>query len=176
MYNVFMFKVEDKVVYPLQGAGVIEAIEEHKIQDKTHKYYAIKLAGYDMKIMVPIELEKKVGLRMIVEKEEFEEAFEILKGEEVDVFSSAKERYVTNLERMKTGSVSNTARVAKCLSERGRQKALSSSEKRLFDNACFLLSTELAYIQGIKVDGALSIVKGLLREARIKGGDEKALK
>lgn len=171
-----MFKVGERVVYPLQGAGVIETIEEHKIQDKTHKYYVIRLAAYDMKIMVPVELEEKVGLRRIVEKDEFEKAIEILKGKEVDIFLNAKERYATNLEKMKTGSVSNIARVAKCLCERGRQKALSSGEKRLFDNALVLLATELAYIQEIKIDEADSIVKGLLREARIdekKGGDKK---
>lgn len=165
-----MFKVGEKVVYPLQGAGVIEAIEEHKIQDNIHKYYAIRLAAYDMKIMVPVELEEKVGLRRIVEKDEFKKVFEILKGKEVNVFLDAKERYATNLAKMKTSSVSNAADVVKCLYERGRQKSLSTSEKRLFDNACTLLATELAYIQGVKVDEADSIVKGLLREARI---DEK---
>ncbi len=163
-----MFKVGDRVVYPLQGAGTIEAIEEHKIVDKTQKYYVIRLAAYDMKIMVPVELEDKVGLRKIVEKNEFESVFEILKGKSVDIFLDWKERYTTNLEKMKTGSISNVAEVARCLSERGRIKTLSIVEKRLYDNACTSLATELSYVHGIRLDEADSMVKNLLKEARIE--------
>jgi len=167
-----MFKVGDRVVYPLQGAGIIEKIEEHKIMDKIHKYYVIKLAAYDMRIMVPVELEDKVGLRKIVGKEEFEKVYEILKGKNIEVSSDWKKRYTTSLEKMKEGSVFNVADVAKSLYERGRQKTLSIGEKRLFDNACTLLATELAYIQGIKVEEADFIVKDMIKEARIEEKQE----
>ncbi|MCR5186242.1 MAG: hypothetical protein K6D97_03905 [Clostridia bacterium] len=48
-----MFKVGDKVVYPMHGAGKIESIEERSILDETHQYYIIKMPG-EVKVMVPI--------------------------------------------------------------------------------------------------------------------------
>ena len=38
-----MFSVGDKIVYPMQGAGVIQKIEEKRILGETKKYYILKL-------------------------------------------------------------------------------------------------------------------------------------
>ncbi|MGB4670194.1 MAG: CarD family transcriptional regulator, partial [Bacillota bacterium] len=38
-----MFKVGDKVVYPMHGAGVIESIEEREVLGSKHKYYVMRL-------------------------------------------------------------------------------------------------------------------------------------
>ncbi|MFZ5598395.1 MAG: CarD family transcriptional regulator, partial [Bacillota bacterium] len=34
-----MFKIGDKVVYPMHGAGVIEAIEEKEVLGEKRQYY-----------------------------------------------------------------------------------------------------------------------------------------
>ncbi|HAW50317.1 TPA: CarD family transcriptional regulator [bacterium] len=159
-----MFKTGAKVVYPLQGVGIIEKIEEHKILDKIHKYYVIRLAAGDMKIMVPIDLQDKVGLRKVVDKPELDKAIKILRSKSTDIFSDWKERYTTNLDRMKTGSICKIAEVAKNLWTRNMEKPLSISEKRLFDSACTIIATELAYVQNIKLEEASSFVKNTLRE------------
>ncbi|MEW6102516.1 MAG: CarD family transcriptional regulator [bacterium] len=159
-----MFQAGDVVVYPLQGAGTIERLEEHKVKDEIHKYYVIKLSASEMKIMVPVEQESKIGLRKAVEKEAFNIVFKILKrgNREIDW----KEKYAANLEKMKIGSVSNVAEVAKCLCEKRKQKNLSIGEKRLFDNACNILTTELAYAYNIKFKEADSMIKSLLKETK----------
>ncbi|MBC7324641.1 MAG: CarD family transcriptional regulator, partial [Moorella sp. (in: Bacteria)] len=50
-----MFKVGDKVVYPMHGAGVIEAIEEREVLGQKKKYYIMRFPLGDMKVMLPLE-------------------------------------------------------------------------------------------------------------------------
>ena len=61
-----MFNVGDKVVYPMHGAGIIEAIEEKEILGATKKYYVMKLPVGDMKVMIPMDCSNQVGLREVV--------------------------------------------------------------------------------------------------------------
>ncbi|HCX78062.1 MAG TPA: CarD family transcriptional regulator, partial [Firmicutes bacterium] len=49
-----MFKVGDKVVYPMHGAGVIEAIETKEILGKVKQYYVLRMPIGDMKVMIPV--------------------------------------------------------------------------------------------------------------------------
>ena len=43
-----MFNIGDKVVYPMHGAGIIEAIEEKEILGNKRKYYIMRLPlGYE---------------------------------------------------------------------------------------------------------------------------------
>ena len=42
-----MFKVGDKIVYPMHGAGVIETIEERAVLDEKQAYYIIKMPGLE---------------------------------------------------------------------------------------------------------------------------------
>ena len=53
-----MFNVGDKVVYPMHGAGVIEAIEERSIMNQMQSYYCIKMPG-EVKVMVLLRKQKK---------------------------------------------------------------------------------------------------------------------
>ena len=57
-----MFNIGDKVVYPMHGAGVIEAIEEKEVLGQKQKYYIMKLPIGEMKVMVPMDNVEEVGL------------------------------------------------------------------------------------------------------------------
>ena len=63
-----MFKVGDKVVYPMHGAGKIQSIEERAIGDEIQSYYIIKMPG-EVKVMVPTAKAEANGLRYIIDKE-----------------------------------------------------------------------------------------------------------
>ena len=60
-----MFKVGDKIVYPMHGAGVIEKIEERSILDEKQSYYIIKMPG-EVKVMVPTAKAEEIGVRNII--------------------------------------------------------------------------------------------------------------
>lgn len=78
-----MFNIGDKVVYPMHGAGVIEAIEEKEILGEKQKYYVMRMPIGDMKVMIPLKNIRDIGVRQVVGDEEISEVFNILRGEKV---------------------------------------------------------------------------------------------
>ena len=57
-----MFKVGDKIVYPMHGAGTIESIEEREILGEKQKYYIMKMPVGDIKVMVPTKNAELIGV------------------------------------------------------------------------------------------------------------------
>ena len=62
-----MFNVGDFIVYPMHGAGTIDAIEEKDISGEKQSYYVLKMPG-EVKIMIPISKAEQVGVRNIIDK------------------------------------------------------------------------------------------------------------
>ena len=56
-----MYSIGDSVVYPLHGAGVIEAIEEREVSGLMYRYYAMRIPLGDMKVLIPIDGAEKIG-------------------------------------------------------------------------------------------------------------------
>ena len=48
-----MFNIGDKIVYPSQGIGVIDIIEEKEFKGEKQKYYTIQLCNNTMKLTLP---------------------------------------------------------------------------------------------------------------------------
>lgn len=67
-----MFKIGDKIVYPMHGAGIVKAIEEKEVLGEKHMYYVMKLK--DMQVMLPIRSD--VGVREIVDLTTLEDVIE----------------------------------------------------------------------------------------------------
>ena len=74
-----MFKIGDKIVYPMHGAGVIESIEEKEILGEMQKYYVLKMPIGDMKVMIPTRNVDDIGIREVIGMEEVDKVFAILK-------------------------------------------------------------------------------------------------
>jgi CarD family transcriptional regulator len=116
--------------------------------------------------MVPVELSERIGLREITEKEEFGKVITILKGEGEKTVVNWKSPYAENLLKMKEGSIYKVAEVACNLSLRSKEKTLSIEEKRLFENACNAISTEMAYVYQMKIAEADTMVRKTLKDGR----------
>lgn len=157
-----MFKAGDKVVYPLHGAGEIEAVEEHEVLGEKKKYYVVKLLIAEMKVLIPVENVSKIGLRVVIDESEIPKVLNILRGEKEEVSSDWKVRYATNLEKIKSGSIYKVAEVARNLAFRNKEKGLSTGEKRLFDNARQLIISELAYARNTSTNEASSMIEEIL--------------
>lgn len=144
-----MFTIGDKVSYPLYGAGVIEAIEEKHIMQQIKRYYVLKFAVGGMKVLVPVDTANSVGLRMIIEKSEYDRVIAMITGE--DPGSDAQNwnrRYRGNMEKLKTGNIFEVASVVKTLMKRHKEKGLSSGEKRMMNQSLQILVSELALTSG----------------------------
>ena len=50
-----MFAVGDKIVYPMHGAGVVQAIEQHELAGENVDYLVMMILLSDMRVMVPLK-------------------------------------------------------------------------------------------------------------------------
>src|SRR5512136_880102 len=100
-----MFGVGEKVVYPTHGVGKIEAIEEKEIAGQKIKCYVLSIVGKDLKIIVPVFNAQRVGLRQIINEEEVEKIFDILRNEINNMPPKWNKRYSFNMDKIRTGSI-----------------------------------------------------------------------
>lgn len=147
------FKVNQHVVYPLQGVGQITAIEEKTFKGNEILYYVIYLEISDMTVMVPVDQAEGLGIRSIVSKKESEKALKHVGKEHEPVTADWKLRYQMNLDLLKSGSVIDIATVVRTLYHRSKVKELPIQERKLFDNALKILVDEISFsLDKTKVD------------------------
>ena len=153
-----MFKVGDKVVYPMHGAGIIKAIEEKEVLGEKKQYYVLHFPVGDTKVMIPITTCKEVGLRGIISEEGVQRVFRILKENGTTMSSNWNRRYRANLEKIKTGDIFEVAEVVRNLIQREKEKGLSSGERKMLENARQILVSELALAIELEEEKAKSLV------------------
>ncbi|MBU4073815.1 MAG: CarD family transcriptional regulator [Proteobacteria bacterium] len=140
-----MFKVGDLAVYPAQGVGIIEAIENREIGGSKQLFYIMKIMGNGMKIMIPMAGAKSVGLREVIMETEIPKVYEILRMKDVTIDKQTwNKRYREYLEKIKTGSVFEIARVLRDLLILKSDKNLSFGERKMMDTAKNLLIKEIS--------------------------------
>ena len=137
-----MFNVGDKIVYPMHGAGTIDAIEEKNILGENQSYYIIKMPG-EVKVMVPTNKAEQVGVRNIINKDEAVKVISILGEDETEMSQNWNKRYRDNMEKMKSGDIYEVADVVRNLSFKQKEKGLSTGEKKMLSNAKQILVSEL---------------------------------
>ncbi len=154
-----MFKVGDLAVYPAHGVGLIEAIEEKEIGGTTLVFYVMRILENDMKIMIPKNNTKAVGLRSIISPEEVERVYSILEEKDVKFTPQTwNRRYREYMERIKTGSIFDLAAVLRDLYILQMDKPLSFGEKKMLETAKTLLVKELSIARNKKEE---EIEKGI---------------
>ena len=137
-----MFNVGDKIVYPMHGAGVIDAIEEKDILGEKQAYYILKMPG-EVKVMVPTAKAEEIGVRSIIDKNSAEKVFRVLESDETEMSMNWNKRYRDNMEKMKSGDIYKIADVVRNLSFKQKEKGLSTGEKKMLNNAKQILVSEL---------------------------------
>ncbi|MCQ2590098.1 MAG: CarD family transcriptional regulator [Treponema sp.] len=142
------FSVDQKVVYPSQGVGVVREIFEKTFREELKLYYKIYIEASDMIVMVPVEKAEELGIRQIVSAEEAQEALNLLSDDFEPITSDWKLRYQMNLDLLKKGTVKDIASIVRCLYNRSKVKELPILERKLYDSAKKLLEDEISYALG----------------------------
>ena len=137
-----MFNVGDKIVYPMHGAGVIDAIEEKDILGEKQSYYILKMPG-EVKVMVPTAKAEEIGVRNIIDKSSADKVIRVLEQDETEMDKNWNKRYRDNMEKMKSGDIYEIADVVRNLSFKQKEKGLSTGEKKMLNNAKQILVSEL---------------------------------
>lgn len=153
-----MFKVGDKVVYPMHGAGVIEGIENREILGNTRKYFVLRMPVGEMKLLVPVTSVGDVGLRQVIDSDLVHKVLEVLRKKRNLSTANWNRRYRSHLEKMKTGDIFAIAEVVRNLMTRERDKGLSTCERKMLETASQILASELALAQNIDQEMALKLL------------------
>ncbi|MDW7668900.1 MAG: CarD family transcriptional regulator [Bacillota bacterium] len=138
-----MYRLGDKIVYPMHGAGVIESVEEKEVLGEKKKYFIIKMPVNEMKLMIPVDNVENIGVRKIISNSEVKEVFDILKEDSSLNKMNWNKRYRANMDRMKSGDIFEVARIVRSLTFRDQEKGLSTGEKKMLSNAKQILISEL---------------------------------
>jgi CarD family transcriptional regulator len=138
------FQVDQKVVYPSQGVGVIQSIIQKKFKDAKIPYYVIYLEVTDMTIMVPVDKAVELGIRPTVSRDEAHKALELISEDYEPIPSDWKMRYQMNMDLLKKGSIRDIASIVRSLYHRSKVKELPILERKLYDSALKLLEDEIS--------------------------------
>ncbi len=157
-----MYKVGDKIVYPMHGVGYIDAIEKKVVLGKRGEYYIIQIINSGMKVMIPVKTADTIGIRSIMPKKEIKKVLTLLSTDEDTSVDDWKERYQSNIDKVKSGSIYEVSEVARDLFKRGTEKELSIMERKLYENAYQLITHELALAKDIDIEEAGNMVSEAL--------------
>ncbi|MEB3055162.1 MULTISPECIES: CarD family transcriptional regulator [Bacillus] len=144
-----MFQIGDNIVYPMQGAGIIKAIEEKEISGEKQQYYVIKMSASNMEVMIPTGKILSSNIRPVTDITALTRIIDIFQHGESDRLLTWKQRYKVNTDKIKTGKIQEGAEVVRDLMRMQKEKALNASEKKMLDNAHEFLISELGLIKGI---------------------------
>ncbi|WNS75238.1 CarD family transcriptional regulator [Bacillus sp. DTU_2020_1000418_1_SI_GHA_SEK_038] len=154
-----MFQIGDKVFYPMHGAGIIEAIEEREILGKTQEYCVIHIPLNKMDVMLPLKTMSESGVRSIIDGEAMKEILFDLHNVDSDCSLPWKERYKSNMEKLKSGRVEDSAEIVRDLLHRNKEKSLNTSERQLLNQAQRNIISELSLIKDISENEAAELLK-----------------
>jgi CarD family transcriptional regulator, regulator of rRNA transcription len=156
-----VFRKGDKVVHPRHGAAVVEDLVELERFGEQRVYVKLRLP-HGLTLMVPVESAEQVGLRAVVSRDELDEVFDLLRGDEGRTPILWGKRYRANLAKLISGDIYHVAEVVRDLSLRERGKGLSSAEKRMLAKAREILISELTFVVGSTEENAEAMLDEVL--------------
>lgn len=153
-----MFQIGDKIFYPAQGGGVIQAIEEKKVLGETKLYYTINITQRNMQVMIPVDNTEKVGLRRIVDPQKLDHVLSTFHDGETDEACNDHQRDRTNMSKIKSGDIYEGAEVIRDLMRISTKKNLGVTKKNMLANARQILISEVVLVKGISLDQASDLL------------------
>jgi CarD family transcriptional regulator len=138
------FKINEYVVYPLHGVGVIDKISDNKISDTIAKFYKIKMKDTGLSISVPVKNADKMGLRKVIKKKDISRVLKSLSTQPRKIEDNWKLRYQENIDKLKSGEIENIINVVKELFLRNKVKNLSIMERKQYESAFKILVKEIS--------------------------------
>lgn len=157
-----VFAEGDYIVYPMHGVGRVTGIQKQTILGNKTLCYILEIQSNKMKVVIPVNKAKETGIRAIIKKTDVKKVTNLLQKDEVDTEEDWKIRYQNNLNKIKSGSIYSVAEVCRNLYKRARDKELSLMEKRLYESAYNLITSEIAIAKGITQEEAGNLISDIL--------------
>ena len=95
----FLFQIGDKIVYPMHGAGIVEAVEEREVLGEKNQYYVMNMSLGNMQVFIPVGKEENFGLRLVVDGKTIDEALNQSWIDAATLPTDSNQRYRYNMEK-----------------------------------------------------------------------------
>ena len=161
------FRIGQPVVYPPQGAGVVEATTTRVVMGETKEYLKIAFLRGDMDMLVPISRERDVGLREAIGVDETDRLLDAIGRADLSLPNAWPPRHRAEQEILARGDAYTIARLIGTLDVRDGEKGLASTERDLLEHAKSLLASELAVVHGTSLDEATGWIDGAVPSANV---------
>jgi CarD family transcriptional regulator len=139
------YRKGDRLIYPHHGACTIEQISKIAAFDVKQEYLTLRVSHSDLLLKVPVNNAENVGLREVINDEEVEEVFTVLRKKDARTPTNWSRRFKNHSEKMRSGDIYQVAEVVRNLTLRNREHHLSNAEKHMLTNARQVLVSELTF-------------------------------
>jgi CarD family transcriptional regulator len=159
------FSVGDHVVYPAHGVGQVQGIETQEVAGLKLEVYVITFDHEKMTLRVPTAKAKTAGLRPLAETNVVSQALTTLKGRarvKRTMWSRRAQEYEAKIN---SGDLISIAEVVRDLHRAENQPEQSYSERQLYESALDRMAREVAAIERIDRDAAITMLNKSLVKA-----------
>jgi len=159
------FSVGDHVVYPAHGVGEIKGIETQAVAGMSLEVYVITFDHEKMTLRVPTKKAVGSGLRPLAANDVVTQALTTLKGRarvKRTMWSRRAQEYEAKIN---SGDLISIAEVVRDLHRAENQPEQSYSERQLYESALDRMAREVAAIERIDRDAAISMLTKSLQKA-----------
>ena len=156
-----MYDIGDKIVYPMYGAGVIQAIEEREVFDEKALYYVLSMPSA-IRVMIPVANAEKINIRDVISAEEADRVLTEFANYGRDETENWNKRCRDNMTRIRGGDIYEIAFVVKSLMLRDRERMLSTGERKMLTNAKKILLSELTLAKDEPLEVLEKVLEGAI--------------
>ena len=137
-----MYRVGQAVVHPMHGAGVIENVIDEMPAGAARAYYVFRSRVSGLMLKLPVDNCEAIGIR----------------------------GYRENMEKLKSGDLTEVARVVKVLMHRDARRGLSTGERKMLRSAKQILLSEIALVQQMAYDAAERWIDEVMMTGAVNDG------
>jgi len=145
------FKIGDRVIYPNQGLGVIENIQEEGYDGERFRILHLRILANNTLVLVPSTSAEEIGIRKLISERAVKEIFDFMKNGEIEVTMNWKGRYKEHVNLMRSGTILDMVAVLKSLYYLSLIKPLSFREKKMMEKAKELIVAEISVASSMPI-------------------------
>jgi CarD family transcriptional regulator len=146
-----VFKIGDRVIYPNQGLGIIENVQEEAYNGERFRILHLRIQANNTLVLVPSSSAEEIGIRKLISERAVKEIFDFMKNGEIEVTMNWKGRYKEHVNLMRSGTILDMVAVLKSLYYLSLIKPLSFREKKMMEKAKELIVTEISVASSLPV-------------------------
>ena len=162
-----LLNIGDKIVYPGQGIGVVDCIEEMEFKGERQNYYKIDIVNSTMKLKLPVSRVEFTNIRLISNSKEIDTDLNnfsdfIVNEEEIKI-STAKERMIINTQKIKEGTLNDYLDVICNLTQVKKLSNINANEKQVLNSTKSLVVEEISQSKDLSREEAIELLENAIR-------------